>query len=260
MVFIFFFVLTFLFIYHRSILWTPDRANYLPINKTIKIGHRGAPNLAKENTIDSFIKAFENGLEGVELDVQLSKDKKLIVFHDWTIETISGRQAINELFYSELQNISNRNNTNIPLLHEVFEILPEKCFVNIEIKSKHFYSTGIEESIIQLIHKYDLHNYVMISSFNPIILYRIKKYRSNILTAFLWSMKNNALLFNTPLWVWFCCPDGIHININYKEHRIVAWAKKKNMTILAYTVNNLSDYEWAKSIKLDGVFTDNPKL
>ena len=260
MVIIFFIILTFIFIYHRSILWNPNRASFLPRNKTIKIGHRGAPSLVKENTIDSFIKAFEGGLKGIELDVQLSKDNKLVVFHDWELETISGQKNINETFYSELQNIPNENQLNLPLLHEVFEILPEKCFVNIEIKSKHFSPTGIEDNIIQLINKYDLYDYVIISSFNPIILYRIKKYRSNILTAFLWSHKNSALLFNTPLWVWVCFPDGMHININYKEHRIVKWAKEKNMTILAYTVNNLSDYEWAKAIKLDGVFTDNPKL
>ena len=45
----------------------------------------------------------------------------------------------------------NWNNINIPLLHEVFEILPKKCFVNIEIKSKHFYSTGIEKNNFSIV-------------------------------------------------------------------------------------------------------------
>ena len=67
------------------------RAHFYPREETIKIGHRGAPTLARENTLESFEIAFQTGLKGIELDVQFSKDDKLVVFHDWFIKNLKGK-------------------------------------------------------------------------------------------------------------------------------------------------------------------------
>ena len=59
--------------------WNPKIPFFFEKGETILIGHRGAPLLANENTLESFKCAFEANLQGVELDIQLSKDKKLFI-------------------------------------------------------------------------------------------------------------------------------------------------------------------------------------
>ena len=94
-------------IINKMFQWNPKRATFYPRGETIIIGHRGAPSLAKENTIESFKLAFKAGLQGVELDVQITQDDKLIVFHDWIIINKNGKSNnISSLFYSEILLIS----------------------------------------------------------------------------------------------------------------------------------------------------------
>ena len=88
-----------LFYFYRD--WQPKRFPFFSMGKFIKIGHRGAPFLAHENTLNSFIKAVEAGIDGIEMDVQYSADKQLIVYHDWTLETFTGiEKQIEKTSYS----------------------------------------------------------------------------------------------------------------------------------------------------------------
>ena len=241
--------------------WNPKMPSFFEEGKTILIGHRGAPFLENENTLESFKCAFEANLKGVELDIQLSKDKKLFIFHDWKIKTNKENvYEISSLDYSKILSISNQNNFIVPLLKDIIKILPKKKFLNIEIKSMKILNNEIEKYLLQLLIKNNILNRVIISSFNPFSIYRIKKMNPNILTAFLWTNKNSCLLINTPLWVWFCKPDGFHIDYNSINNDIINWIKNKQMFLLTYTINNKKDYDIAKKINFNGVFTDNPNL
>ena len=82
----------------------------------------------------------------------------------------------------------------------------------------------------------------------------------NVLTAFLWTNRNSYLLINTPLWVWLCRPDGFHIDYNSINNKIINWIKNKKMFLLTYTINNKKDYDIARKLNFNGVFTDNPNL
>ena len=89
--------------YYKNITWVPSRTKFYPIGEIVKIGHRGAPISFIENTIESFVQAFNAGLQGAELDVQLSKDGKLVVYHDWYIKNKHGlKSRISSLTYSEI--------------------------------------------------------------------------------------------------------------------------------------------------------------
>ena len=86
--------------------WVPVSPPFYSTGKLVKIGHRGAPSLAHENTLDSFRKAIDTGMDGIELDVQFSADKKLVVYHDWSVECDSGKiELIENLSCSEIQKI-----------------------------------------------------------------------------------------------------------------------------------------------------------
>ena len=158
--------------------WVPVYPPFYSTGKLVKIGHRGAPSLAHENTLDSFRKAIDTGMDGIELDVQFSADKKLVIYHDWSVECDSGKiELIENLSWSEIQKIPlNGNKQNkIPLFIDVLDIINKKNIINIEIKSAHIINTNIEKNILELIKTYGFENNCVISSFNPFIIRRFKK-------------------------------------------------------------------------------------
>ena len=133
------FIISFL-IYKRN--WIPRYPPFYSKKVLIKIGHRGAPLLAHENTLASFKKAVLTKMNGIELDVQYSSDEKLVVYHDWDlINTLGEKKQIRNMPYSEILKIklNNKETNKIPLFSEVLEILPKNYIVVIEIKSLYFY-------------------------------------------------------------------------------------------------------------------------
>jgi len=243
--------------------WVPVSPPFYSTGKLVKIGHRGAPSLAHENTLDSFRKAIDTGMDGIELDVQFSADKKLVVYHDWSVECDSGKiELIEKLSWSEIQKIPlNGNDQNkIPLFTDVLDILNKKIIINIEIKSAHIINTNIEKNVLELIKTYGFENNCVISSFNPFIIRRIKKIDPKILTAFLWSKNDPQFIINTPLWVWICQPDGFHADIVYLDKQLINWVRRKNMSVLTFTVMTQRQLIKAQLLGVDGVFIDDPYL
>ena len=86
--------------------WGKNCQPYYNINETLILGHRGSPTYITENTIPSFKKAINQGVDGLELDIRLTKDKQLAVFHDADLRRLSGKtNKINKLSLTELQTI-----------------------------------------------------------------------------------------------------------------------------------------------------------
>lgn len=103
----------------------------------VVLGHRGARNVKTENTLEAFRYACQSGIRWVELDAMLTKDGKVVVFHDEELdrmaENATGR--LDERTYAELQNVVLKNNQKIPTLAEVLDVLNEyDVCVNVEIK------------------------------------------------------------------------------------------------------------------------------
>ena len=243
--------------------WVPVSPPFYSTGKLVKIGHRGAPSLAHENTLGSFRKAIDTGMDGIELDVQFSADKKLVVYHDWSVKCDSGKiELIENLSWSEIQKIPlNGNEQNkIPLFTDVLDVLNKKIIINIEIKSVHIINTNIEKNVLELIKTYGFENNCVISSFNPFIIRRIKKIDPKILTAFLWSKNDPQFIINTPLWVWICQPDGFHADIVYLDKQLINWVRRKNMSVLTFTVMTQRQLIKAQLLGVDGVFINDPYL
>ena len=196
-------IINYIYIYKKG--WATRHLSYYSKGELIKIGHRGAPSLVHENTLASFTKAVETGMQGVELDVQYSADKQLVVYHNWDLDALTGKEKrIEKTPYSEIEKIrfNNEKINRIPLFSEVLDILPKKCIKIIEIKSIPLLCTGIEKNILNILNNKDLENSCIISSFNPFVLRRVRKLNPNIQTAYLWSKKDPQCIFVSPLWVW----------------------------------------------------------
>lgn len=152
---------------------------------TLNLAHRGARADAPENTLPAFRTAMELGADGVELDVQLSADGHLFVLHDIPLETTtSGQGPATRLTMEALKRLDAGSHfgpewagTQIPTLDEVFDTLPEDAFVNIELKRYSVRNDGLEEATRAFIERRNVADRVIVSSFNPIILHRLRDAR-----------------------------------------------------------------------------------
>lgn len=160
------------------------------------IGHRGSRiSGLPENTLSAFIDAVNVGVDMIELDVWLTKDEKVIVFHDSTLTRMtSGNHSmdIRHLNYSELPNLvpsdeqshrtskfSDHHWNKIPLLSEVFENLPSEVSFNIEFKMD---SDILIQEVLKLLQKHKREKNVFWFSLNEKINSKLRKANPNIPT------------------------------------------------------------------------------
>ncbi len=146
--------------------------------------HRGASTIFLENTLQAFEEAIRQGAEGIELDVQLSKDGEIIVFHDESLARLSNRKDfVRDLTARELQEISlvhpqNRHlKGKIPLLADVLAIVKESpLLLNIELKNSYYLYEGLESKVIRLIKDFQMEEQVVLSSFNHGSIRKLAEY------------------------------------------------------------------------------------
>lgn len=100
------------------------------------LGHRGYSGKHPENTMRAFQKAIECGADGIECDLQKTKDGRFIVMHDETLDrTTTGRGRIDQLMWPEISQLKCAENESIPTLESLLEWMPKEKVINLEIKS-----------------------------------------------------------------------------------------------------------------------------
>ena len=125
------------------------------------MGHRGAPTLAPENTLASFARALQIGVDYVELDVHLSRDGALVVIHDHTLErTTDGAGPVGERSLEEIQRLDagawfdpSFAGERVPTLDQVLELVAGRCDVAVEIKNGPIFYPGIEEAVLRTLER-----------------------------------------------------------------------------------------------------------
>ena len=222
-------------------------------------GHRGAPSIKPENTLASFEAALSHNVDGIELDIQLTSDRQIIVYHDFEIiDTNNSAHLISSLSFDEIQTLC--PNLKIPTLQGVCDIFPKHKILNIEIKSHALDNTAIIQKTLSLIQQYNFIDNIIISSFNPFVLLSIKKKAPNIKLGLLWTGNNSEGWFVTHYSYNQIKPYSFHANIDYLDSNLTQWALEHNLQVFVYTVNTKTDLEKAQNLNVHGIFTDFPKL
>lgn len=163
--------------------------------KTLCWAHRGASGYAPESTLAAFELAAEMGADGIELDVQMTKDGELVVIHDETIDrTSDGSGWVKDFTYVELSkyNFNKRNpkykHVSIPALKEIYELVkPTGLTVNVELKTGVIFYPQIEDRVLELTARMGMEARVLYSSFNHYTIRKIKEYNPKALTGMLYS-------------------------------------------------------------------------
>ncbi|MEY4531264.1 MAG: hypothetical protein RLZZ156_1985 [Deinococcota bacterium] len=221
----------------------------------ILLGHRGANRVHLENTMPAFIAARQAGLSGIELDVQRTKDGVLIVHHDFHLP--DGR-LISALHFAQLRL---PEPYTIPTLEEVLTWAKQTgAYLNIEIKLETFATDGREKEVATLVERSGIGNQIIISSFNPISLLRIKYYAPSLETALLfYNSKKNWLLDHGYL-AFLLGVQAIHPHHSQVTLDMVLMAHRMGWKVNVWTVNEPEIVQKLLALGVDGIIGDEPKV
>ena len=146
----------------------------------------------------AFRAALQAGIRGIEFDIHLSADGKLVVFHDDTTRRIGGSEKnflVLEDSTWELLSRVDVGGERMPLLEELFAEFGASLIYDIEIKSRTVGDRGLERALMDLIDRFGLRKNCMVSSFNPFALRRFKGLCLEIPTAIIWSRSKELYWF-----------------------------------------------------------------
>jgi glycerophosphoryl diester phosphodiesterase len=224
----------------------------------IVIGHRGAMGHALENTIESVEKAIDLKVDGIEIDVFKSKSGELIVYHDPSLSRLSNSNAfIEQISLDSIKKIELIGGLSIPTLNEVIDIIPEKIFLNIELKGE---NTAYETNkiIIKYLSESNLtSSKFIISSFRWDELKKFRNINKDVPIAILVDSLykiDNAIKLAKEI-------NAVALNPNNKfiTKKIVKKIQSNNIKVYPYTINTPKNIKRMKSIGVDAIITDYPE-
>tara|TARA_B100000676_G_C17973029_1_gene784448 strand:- start:226 stop:978 length:753 start_codon:yes stop_codon:yes gene_type:complete len=223
----------------------------------LAFAHRGGNDFGPENSLKSFLGAYEIGYKYLETDVHLSKDGHLVAFHDECLDRVTNKTGlIKDLKLSDIKRAKIDNSEEIPTLIELLDNIPN-CFFNIDCKSD---DTVIP--LIEVIKKFSLFDRVCIGSFSQ---KRINFIRESLGSKVKTSMGPSEILLvkvlsNLPIRKSF---ESTYASLPIRRYGIellnkknINFLQRNNQKVIAWTINDESEMRLLIERGVDGIMTD----
>lgn len=219
------------------------------------------------NTLPAFALAAEQGADGIELDVHLTRDGHVVVVHDFTVDaTTNGSGRVTEMTLDELKALDAGSwfgdafrGVTIPTLDEVFEAVGDSLLVNVEIKSKAVETDGVEQAVADVIARHDMTRRVIVSSFNPLTLNRFRDILPQVPIGFLYqagmSIDTEEVMKQLGL-----KHEARHPHHSMIDAAYMAWAITEGYRVNAWTVNDAARAVELRELGVDAIITDAPDV
>jgi len=215
----------------------------------LKVGHRGAKAYEIENSLESFKKAVALGANAVELDVQKSKDGKLIIIHDDNLKRVFGKDVLVNL--TTLKELKQLTENKILTLDEALRFIDKKVEkILVELKKE-----GFEKKVLEIIKKGKLKDRVIIVSFHEQALAEVRRLDKEIETGLIYAKHKNPI------------PTALKLNAQYLiplyrfvHTKNVEDAHKNNLKVIVWTINTRKDVREYIAKGVDGIASDKPDI
>lgn len=253
----------------------------------LNIAHRGYSGKFDENTMISFKKAIEYGADGIETDVQLSKDGIPVIIHDENLDrTTNGQGFVKDFTLEELKKFKTKSvgkvkqlkkdlydnytkeeaqyltlnhGEEIPTLEELLKLisLSNLKILNLELKNSIVEYEGMEEKVLNMIEKYNLKDRVIISTFNHLSLIKLRNLDKDIvLGALTESTLANVVKYLKDIDVQ--CYHPFFPSILNKEY--MCGLKKGGIKVNPYTINTEEDMIKVINSNVDSIITNEIEI
>jgi glycerophosphoryl diester phosphodiesterase len=234
------------------------------MNTTKIFAHRGSAGTHPENTMISFQEAERVGADGIEIDIQFSKDNHIVVIHDETIDrTTNGKGFVKNYTLQELKRFnasfsftSKWGKSSVPTLEEVLQWMKGNSIrLIIELKNTRFPYPGMEEKAIDMVRKYSMQDRVCFTSFNHYSLVNCYRISPDIETAPLY----RDGIFMPWIYAQSIRAGAIHPSIKAVPYDIIKLTIAAGIQVRPYTINDAKQMKELYDINCSGIITDFPK-
>jgi glycerophosphoryl diester phosphodiesterase len=231
------------------------------------LAHRGASRRAPENTMAAFRLAAHLGADGIELDVQLSKDGEVVVMHDDTLDrTTDGRGRVGDLPLAELRALDAGGwygpefaGERIPTLAEVLHELGPRLVLNVELKTATLFGGGLEAEVVRLVEDAGLGERVILSSFDPLALWRVRRLNPHLSTGLLYAP--DSPLYIRGRWLQTLArPAALHPRWDTLDGPGVAAAHRQGLAVRPWTCDDPDGLRRLVEWGVDAIITNVPDV
>ncbi len=223
--------------------------------------HRGSSGSAPENTLSAVHQAIAHGAGYAEIDVQLSNDGTIVLYHDQTLIKLGNPKPITELTYHEI-GLADAGSwfspdyvgERIPTLDEVIDLARDRIKLNIELK---LYDTdsALPEAVAFLIDRMDFIEQCIVTSFDEMAIKRVKLLNPGIRTGLI--IRNKKTLTNQ---IWSSDIDILSVKSKLVNRSLVKKANQNGKELHAWTVNTKKEMRRMLRYEVKSVITDYPEL
>jgi glycerophosphoryl diester phosphodiesterase len=229
--------------------------------------HRGARRAAPENTLPAFQAALDMRADGVELDVHCSKDGQLMVIHDFDVDATTNEHGpVSNFTADQLAHMDAAAHfeggfatTGIPTLLQVLDLIDDRCRINVEVKSMDMLGGDQVEPLLAIIHERDLYDQVIVSSFNPITLIKLRWLDKRVDIGLLHQLALPDYL--RAAWLSpIIQPQAVHPYHELVDAEYMAWAKSQGCAVNTWTVNDVDEARRLAALGVDVIMTDKPDV
>jgi len=228
------------------------------------VAHRGFSAIAPENTVAAFRRGIEAGANMLEMDVMLTGDNHVIVFHDYRLgRTTSGSGLMKRTNIHQLKSLDagiwfseEYRGERVPLLDEILEMSKGRVRLNIEMKHRrHNGVYALVERCIKIVERHTMRDEVIFSSFNLEALRHLHYKAPHLRFAPLYRHNLNPTPRSFPLQYG---AQGVVLNHLFLNRTTVRQFHNLGMKVFVYTVNGSARIEKVIRMGVDGVISDNP--
>jgi len=217
----------------------------------LRIGHRGARAYEPENTLRSFKKALEIGVDAVEFDVRKTRDNQLVVIHDADVKrTTDGKGLVSALTVEEIKEFSAEKGEKIPTLKEALDFLDNKVKIVIELKE-----AGVEEKVLLAVRENGLQKNVVIASFIEEALRKVRDLDKEAETGLIYVKHKNPVKAALELEASYLLPL-----YRFTHTANVKKAHENGLKVIVWTINKPEEVAEYQKKGVDGIASDKPDI
>ncbi len=237
------------------LLWAPRSLPGAPPKRTLLLGHRGVRGSLPENSLAAFERALDE-LDGLETDLQRSADGVLVLYHDFALP--DGR-VLAKLRCAELHEAD----AQMPTLEALFVLARgyPHALLNLELKTRGWRTGGLERAAATAVRDSGLSARVLVSSFNPLSLVRLRLYAPELRTALLYSPEGPRWLRgnrSARLVARILHADALHPHFSVVDAPLARWARLRGAMLNVWTVNRAAEVKRLTRLDVNGLMADDP--
>ncbi len=231
-----------------------------PGSQPLIFAHRGLARDVFENTLSAYQAALDAGVDGIEIDVSMTSDGRLVCFHDEDLMRISGvKDGLRSTRYQDLRSIPLEGHERVPTLDEAFDVIGTQVPIILDVKHARKLDLAIVEPLARLLRRRqaDASPHVTVSSFNYLILDRLVAALPWVRTGFLFAPDSPHA--TVGMWKRFSkLYHAVHPARALVSSLSVEKWKRRGWSVVTWTVNEPDEARRVADAGVDVIITDDP--